>query len=275
MRAALDAGEIVPHFQPIVSLPSGQIEGFEALARWYRPNGQITPGEFIPVAEESGLIVPLGATVLDQACRELAIWRSTLPGAGHAYVSVNLSPRQVLESDIVDSVAEVLERHRLPGEALCLEITESVMLEDTVETQAVLRALRALGVSLSVDDFGTGFSSLSYLKRYPVSRVKIDKSFVDELDSADADESLVVAIIAMAAALDLSTVAEGVERASQASRLFELGCTDAQGFHFSRAVAADGVEELAGRLGFAPARGAASPLSALRGGDRRWGTARR
>jgi EAL domain-containing protein (putative c-di-GMP-specific phosphodiesterase class I) len=214
-------------------------------------SGPIHPVEFIPVAEESGLIVALGASILDQACMQLAEWRRTLSGAEHAYVSVNLSVRQILESDIVDTVADVLERWDLPGEALWLEITESVLLEDTVETQAVLHALRELGVSLSVDDFGTGYSSLSYLKRYPVSKVKIDKSFIDSVDGADADPSLVVAIIAMAEALNLSTIAEGVERHEQATRLFELGCNDAQGYHFARPMPAEDIPFATLPLGFA------------------------
>lgn len=252
LRVALERGEIVAHYQPIVALPAGQVEGFEVLARWHHADGRIHPVEFVPIAEESGLIVPLGATILDQACRQLAIWRRDLPGAEHAYVSVNLSPRQIFESDIVDTIAEALERWRLPGSALWLEITESVMLEDTVETQAVLHALRQLGVSLSMDDFGTGFSSLSYLKKYPVSRVKIDKIFVDGLDEADADDSIVAAIIAMATALGLTTIAEGVERGSQASRLFQLGCTGAQGHYFAEALDPGDVPGVVLPLGFTP-----------------------
>ncbi|MCU1504779.1 MAG: hypothetical protein JWM12_4133 [Ilumatobacteraceae bacterium] len=252
MRIGLEAGEIVPYFQPLVTLPAGQVEGFEALARWPRRTEDIHPTEFIPVAEESGLIVALGASILDQACQRLSEWRRTLPGAAHAYVAVNLSPRQITESDIVDTIAEVLARWDLPGEALWLEITESVMMEDTIETRGVLNAICDLGVRLSVDDFGTGFSSLSYLKKYPISKVKIDKSFVDGLDSANSDQSLVVAIIAMATALNLTTIAEGVERAAQASRLFELGCTDAQGYYFARAMPAADVPSGVLPLGFAP-----------------------
>jgi EAL domain-containing protein (putative c-di-GMP-specific phosphodiesterase class I) len=252
MRAGLPNGEIVPYFQPIATLPAGQVEGFEVLARWTHDGVKIHPAEFIPIAEESGLIVPLGTLILDQACRALATWRATLPGGSRAYVSVNISPRQLLESDVVDTVEHVLDRWQLPGDALWLEITEGVMLEDTIETHAVLSALRSLGVRLSVDDFGTGFSSLSYLKKYPVSKVKIDKSFVDGLDAQNADRSLVVAIIAMATALGLTTIAEGVERATQADRLFELGCTAAQGYHFARPCPAADVPECVRPLGFTP-----------------------
>jgi diguanylate cyclase (GGDEF)-like protein len=264
MRTALERGEIVPYFQPVVTLPAGHVGGFEALARWPRPAGQILPKEFIPVAEESGLIVALGATILDQACRQVAEWRRTLPDAADIYVSVNLSPRQILESDIVDTVAHTLERYGLPGSALWLEITESVMMEDTIETRAILNALCDLGVLLSVDDFGTGFSSLSYLRKYPISRVKIDKSFVDGLDEVGADQSLVVAIIAMARALNLGTVAEGVERSTQATGLFELGCSDAQGYYFGRALPAAEVHEAVLPLGFATNRTAPAPAPAPR-----------
>ncbi|HEY7629028.1 MAG TPA: EAL domain-containing protein, partial [Ilumatobacteraceae bacterium] len=191
IRQALSTNDISPYFQPLVELPSGNVLGFEALARWWDESRMVSPAEFIPVAEESGLIVPLGAFVLDESCRSLAHWRRTIPGGEHLYMSVNLSPRQIRESDIVDTVAEALARHDLPGEALWLEITEGVMMEDSVSTAGVLVGLRSLGVRLSVDDFGTGFSSLSTLKRYPVSGVKIDRSFVSGLGHYHSDSSLV------------------------------------------------------------------------------------
>jgi EAL domain-containing protein (putative c-di-GMP-specific phosphodiesterase class I) len=211
----------------------------------------VAPVEFIPVAEESGLVVPLGAYMLDEACRSLAHWRRTIPGGERLYVSVNLSPRQVRETDIVDTVAETLLRHDLPGDALWLEITESVMMEDSVSTAGVLVGLRSLGVRLSVDDFGTGFSSLSTLKRFPVSGVKIDRSFVSGLGHHQSDSSLVAAIVAMASALGLVTIAEGVETRDQASRVFELGCTTAQGYLFATAVPFDEVPPTVTRLGVA------------------------
>jgi diguanylate cyclase (GGDEF)-like protein len=246
LRKALDERQIAVWFQPIVALPGRKATGLEALARWQGENRMISPAEFIPVAEESGLIVPLGSHVLDEACRQLAWWRRNVPGAQDLYVSVNLSPRQVWSGDIVDTVAETLARHGLPGDALWLEITESVMMEDSVTTTAVLTALRGLGVRLAVDDFGTGFSSLSYLKRFPVSRVKIDRSFVAGLGQHESDASLVAAIVAMAAALGLEPVAEGVETADQARRVAELGCTQAQGFLYGCAVRPEEVPELIG-----------------------------
>ena len=249
IRQALSAGEIVAYYQPLVQLPSGIVIGFEALARWNDGEKMIEPSEFIAVAEECGLIVPLGAMMLDAACGSLAHWRRTIPGGEHLYMSVNLSPRQVRESDIVDTVAETLLRHDLPGDALWLEITENVMMEDSVSTAGVLIGLRSLGVRLSVDDFGTGFSSLSTLKRFPVSAVKIDRSFVSGLGRHPSDSSLVAAILAMAAALRLVTIAEGVETPEQANQLFELGCGVGQGYLFSMAVPVEEIPRTVARLG--------------------------
>ena len=249
IRHALSAGEIQANYQPIVQLPSGSVIGFEALARWNDGAGMVEPSEFIAVSEECGLIVPLGAFMLDEACRSVSHWRRTIPGGEGLYMSVNLSPRQVRESDIVDTVAEALRRHDLPGDALWLEITESVMMEDSVSTAGVLVGLRSLGVRLSVDDFGTGFSSLSTLKRFPVSGVKIDRSFVSGLGHHQSDSSLVAAILAMASALGLVTIAEGVETSDQASQLFELGCDVAQGYLFSTAVPFDEVPRTVAQLG--------------------------
>lgn len=249
LRHALVEGDVSAHYQPVVRLPAGRVVGFEALARWSDQGHMVSPAEFIPVAEESGLIVQLGAFMLDAACRQIAGWRMGLPGGERLYVSVNLSGRQLRESDIVDTVAETLERYGLPGDALSLEITESVMMEDSVATAAVMTGLRGLGVRLAVDDFGTGFSSLSYLKRFPVSCVKIDKSFVGGLGRHESDSSLVAAIIAMGHALDLDPIAEGVESEEQAARLNDLGCRHAQGYLFGKAVPSDEVPAVVRRLG--------------------------
>jgi diguanylate cyclase (GGDEF)-like protein len=249
LRHALATGQVVAYYQPLVRLPSGNVVGFEALARWEDDQKMVASSEFIPVAEESGLIVPLGAFMLDEACRSLAYWRRSVPGCERLYISVNLSPRQVRESDIVDIVAEALVRHGLPGSALWLEITESVMMEDSVATAGVMMGLRSLGVRLSVDDFGTGFSSLSTLKRFPVSGVKIDRAFVSGLGQHQSDSSLVAAIVAMASALGLVAIAEGVETHDQASRLLALGCTEAQGYLFATAVPFDEVPPTLARLG--------------------------
>jgi EAL domain-containing protein (putative c-di-GMP-specific phosphodiesterase class I) len=192
--------------------------------------------------------------MLDDACEHLATWRRTIPDGDRLYVSVNLSPRQMRESDIVDCVADALQRHDLPGDVLWLEITENVMLEDSLAMTAVMAGLRTLGVRLSVDDFGTGFSSLSYLKRVPVSTVKIDRSFVSGLGHHKSDSSLVAAIIAMASALELEPIAEGVETDDQARRLVDLGCRQAQGNLFCKPVPAEQVPATIERLGLAGAR---------------------
>ncbi len=254
LRHALSEGRFAAFYQPLVALPSGRVHGFEALARWMDDGQMISPAEFIPIAEESGLIVPLGKFMLDDACKQLARWRASIPDGEYLSMSVNLSPRQVRQSDIVDTVADALDRYRLPGEALWLEITESLMMEDSIATAGAMAGLRALGVRLSVDDFGTGYSSLSYLKRFPVSRVKIDRAFVTGLGEDTSDSSLVAAIIAMATALGLDAVAEGVETNQQAERLFDLGCRQAQGYLFSHAVPAAEVPETLARLDIAGAR---------------------
>lgn len=249
LRHALSEGELMAHYQPLVRLPAGRVVGFEALARWSNDGHMVSPAEFVPIAEESGLIVSLGTFMIDEACRHIAAWRRALPGGERLYVSVNLSGRQLRESDIVDHVADTLDRYGLPGDALSLEITESVMMEDSIATASVMAGLRGLGVRLAVDDFGTGFSSLSYLKRFPVSCVKIDKSFVAGLGRHESDSSLVAAIIAMGHALDLEPVAEGVETEEQAARLHELGCRSAQGYLFGTAVPADAVPGVVAELG--------------------------
>jgi len=251
LRSAIDDGRLAVHYQPIVSLPLGRVLGFEALVRWREGDGMMPTSEFVAVAEDTGLIVPMGAWVLDQACADIARWRTELTGGSRLYVSVNLSPRQVRESDVIDTVADCLAAHDLPGEALSLEITENVMLEDTLGTAAVLGGLRELGVSLAIDDFGTGFSSLAYLKRFAVTRLKIDRAFVSGVGRDRSDESLVEAVVALAGAFGMATVAEGVETHEQAARLVDLGCYEAQGYHFSRPVPADEIPDVLRRLGSA------------------------
>jgi diguanylate cyclase (GGDEF)-like protein len=239
LRYALEHGGVGVAYQPIVDYPTGTIQGFEALARWEHDGESVSPAEFVPVAEDTGLIVPMGWFVLDEACRQLSWWRANLAGAESVYVSVNVSPRQMRVSDFVDIVAELLDRHSLPGEALWLEITERVVMDDSLTVLAMMTGLRSLGVRLAIDDFGTGYSSLSYLKRFPLERVKIDRSFIAGVEAQGADTSLVNAIIAMASALELDHVAEGVETAEQAERLLSFGCTSMQGYYFGRPVDSD------------------------------------
>jgi diguanylate cyclase len=229
LRDALErGGELCTWFQPVVDLASDETVGFEALARWFMPAGPVPPTEFIGIAEDAGLITQLGALVLDEACAGIAEARRRT-GRG-LFVAVNVSVRQLADDSIVDMVADTLLRHRLPGDALCLEITESIMVND--QNVERLYALRRLGVWLAVDDFGTGYSSLSYLRRMPVAKVKIDKSFVDDI--GHGDPSIMVAILSMAHSLGLSCIAEGVEHAEQARRMRELGCDGAQGYLWAR-----------------------------------------
>ena len=239
LRGAIERGEIGVAYQPVVAWPEGHVLGVEALARWTKGEERVAPTEFIDVAEESGLIVPLGAFILDEALRQVAWMRKNIPSAKDMYASVNVSPRQLQAGDFADVVAETLHRHHLPGGALFLEITESVMMGDTMAASAAMTALTSLDVRLSVDDFGTGFSSLSYLKRFPVDVVKIDRSFVSGLAHDESDASLVAAIVKMATALGLTTIAEGVETHEQARRLIEFGCTRMQGYLFSAPVPMD------------------------------------
>jgi diguanylate cyclase (GGDEF)-like protein/PAS domain S-box-containing protein len=234
LRRAITDGELRLHYQPIVNLSTGRTEGVEALVRWQHPTeGLVPPGEFIAVAEETGMIVPLGEWVLGEACRQARAWAEH-PELAHLTVSVNLSARQIAQADAVAVVANVLAATGLAPSRLVLEITESVLMGDAAYAVTVLEALKGLGVQLSVDDFGTGYSSLSYLKRFPVDILKIDKSFVDGLGSDNDDSAIVTATINLAHSLGLTTVAEGTETAEQVQALTELGCDKAQGYLFGR-----------------------------------------
>ena len=241
LHHALDRREFSLHYQPIVDLQTGAMVSVEALLRWESDRGPVSPAEFIPLAEETGLIVPIGAWVLEQASRQLVEWQRT---QGSLSIAVNLSVRQITGSDIAGLVADVLERTGLRPADLCLELTESVFMEDVVYFERVLTSLKRLGVRLAIDDFGTGYSSLSYLKRFPVDAVKVDRSFVDGLGTDPHDSALVGAIIAMADALSLEVTAEGVETHDQLTNLKRLGCWRAQGFYLARPMPADALTKL-------------------------------
>jgi diguanylate cyclase (GGDEF)-like protein len=250
LRHALDRHELEVHFQPVVSAPDGHVVGMEALLRWTHPwLGTVRPDRFIPVAEDSGLIVDVGAWVLDQACAQIAQLRVLFPASDHLYVAVNLSARQLRDDQLVLQVTRTLERHGLPPRALCLELTESLLMENVERTALMLNDLRSCGVRISIDDFGTGYSSLSYLKQLPVDEVKIDRSFVTDLAVSNADTSLVSAVVAIATSFGMSTVAEGVEDEEQNARLIELGCKKAQGYLFSRPVPSVELPMAISRLG--------------------------
>lgn len=230
-------------YQPVVDLTSGKVTGVEALARWTRPGrGAVPPSTFIPVAEETGLIVPLGTWILNTACRQAVQWEA-LGIHGHITMGVNVSRRQFQEADFLEVVRSALESSGLEPERLMLEITEGLMMDDANATLSRLRELKAIGVRLAVDDFGTGYSSLSYLRQFPIDILKIDKSFIDGLGTGK-DESLIAnAIVTLGAALSLTTIAEGIEDVAQLNRLQALGCERGQGYYFAHPLSADDVAE--------------------------------
>jgi diguanylate cyclase (GGDEF)-like protein len=235
MRTAVARGEFMLHYQPQIHLASGRIVGAEALLRWRHPElGLVPPSRFIAIAEQSGLIIQIGAWALNEACRQMQLWRSM--GLTDLTISVNVSPLQfqrgVIETDIVNA----LDASGLPASALELELTESLLIQDSSMVSAVLRRLRDRGVGFSIDDFGIGYSNLGYLKRFEVSRLKIDQSFIRRLTDDKHDEAIVRAIIQMTTSLGLVTIAEGVENESTLARLIELGCHQGQGLHWAPAL---------------------------------------
>jgi diguanylate cyclase (GGDEF)-like protein/PAS domain S-box-containing protein len=236
LQRALDRGEFAVHYQPIVDIATGAATGMEALVRWQHPTrGLLPPIEFIGVAEESGLIVPLGRWVLTEACRQTASWQAEYPEASGLKVSVNLSTRQLLESNLVRQVCEVLEETGLDPSSLVLEITEGSLMQDVGATAVKLRDLKDLGVRLAIDDFGTGSSSLAYLQQFPIDLLKIDKSFVDRVTAVESEgPALVRAIIELAQTFHLQTVAEGIEESEQLDELRGAGCLSGQGYLFAR-----------------------------------------
>ncbi|NND75222.1 MAG: EAL domain-containing protein [Ilumatobacter sp.] len=235
LRRGIERHEIVPYFQPIVDLASGQVVHFEVLARWLHPDrGLLMPGEFLPVAESSGLIGELGATILRDSLAQLAHWRAIGRQFAQCGLSVNVATQQLGDSGFVGLVSEALGENGIDADSLWLEITETALMEDTVAAGRALRELRSLGLHLSVDDFGTGYSSLTYLKRFPVESIKVDRSFVAGLGLEVDDTSIVEAVIRLGHSLGLSVVAEGVETPLQLTALRELACNRGQGYLFGR-----------------------------------------
>jgi diguanylate cyclase (GGDEF)-like protein/PAS domain S-box-containing protein len=245
LHHALEREELVLHYQPVIALGSGEITGMEALVRWRHPErGLLDPAEFVSIAEDSGLIEPIGRWVQETACAQALEWHELRPDRRPLDVSVNLSARQVAHRDLADSVAEILARTGLDPLHLHLEITESVLVEESDAATATLEALSKIGVGLVLDDFGTGYSSLAYLNCFPFDALKIDRSFVDELGVGDERTAIVEAIIGMARALSLDVIAEGVENEMQLAELRRLGCDYAQGHLFSRALPPEQVVDL-------------------------------
>ena len=243
LRRALEKGELVLHYQPIISLRTGTMTGVEALVRWDHPQfGHLLPQHFIPLAEETGLITQVGSWVLHEACRQVGRWRREHP-ALQLTVAVNISGRELHEHNIVEDVRVALEETRIDPDALVLEITESVLMQETPMVLERLRQLKALGVQLAIDDFGTGYSSLSYLQRFPIDILKIAKPFIEELGAGPDKSALARAIIGLGDTLKLRTIAEGIETPAQVAALLELGCNMGQGYHFSTALTATQLEQ--------------------------------
>jgi diguanylate cyclase (GGDEF)-like protein/PAS domain S-box-containing protein len=259
LRQAVARNELRLFCQPFIAADTGMIRGFEALVRWQRPGfGLVVPDEFIPIAEETGLIVDIGAWVLEQACRHAAGWARRWPDK-RLGISVNLSSRQLLTGDIIDVATGALERSGLDPTVLTLELTESTLIDDAVNAQALLRELRDLGINLALDDFGTGYSSLTYLRAFPISILKIDKSFVRTIGTEREDTAIVAAVLALAKNLGLSVVAEGVETDEQLAVLVQLQCPYVQGYLFSRPIPIDEAAELVE----ASTLGLATPIDSL------------
>ncbi|HJU01616.1 MAG TPA: EAL domain-containing protein [Actinomycetes bacterium] len=246
LRRALDDGELFLHYQPTIDLASGQIAGAEALARWNHPvRGLVPPIEFIPLAETSGLIQRLGAWVLREACQQAAIWQQANPHRDKPLtLSVNLSGKQLQHAQVVDDVTQALRDSGLPPESLVLEMTESVLLDDSETVLDILGQLKQLGTRLAIDDFGTGYSSLSYLHRFPVDILKIDRSFVERLSHASDQAELARTIVRLGQSLQLQTVAEGVEDSAQFLALRRMGCDIGQGYYFGRPMPGDDMGRL-------------------------------
>ncbi|HWQ36926.1 MAG TPA: EAL domain-containing protein [Blastocatellia bacterium] len=245
LRRAIEREEFIVHYQPIVTLETGLLYGFEALVRWEHPEqGMISPGVFIPVAEETGLIVEIGFQVLREACRQTREWRNLYPASFPLKMSVNLSGKQFLHHDLIGQIEGTLRDTRLDPDYLKLEITESVVMDNVEVAIEMLRKIRKLGIELSIDDFGTGYSSLSYLHRFPLSTLKIDRSFVTRMNQNNENREIVRTIVTLAKTLKMDVIAEGVETQDQAIRLWELGARYVQGYYFSKPLPARAAGEL-------------------------------
>jgi EAL domain-containing protein (putative c-di-GMP-specific phosphodiesterase class I) len=244
LRRALERRELQVHYQPVVDLHSRQIVEVEALLRWEHPRrGFISPAEFIPIAEDSGLIGPIGRWVLLQACRQGRAWRDEFGPGAPAKVSVNLSARQ-FSPGLVKEIQQVLQEADLSPHGLKLEITEGILMRSEASTFAILFELKELQIDLALDDFGVGYSSLAYLKRFPFSSLKIDRSFVQRIGRDPEDAAIVRAIVTIAKALRMNIVGEGVETVDQYEHLLALGCDRGQGYYFARPMTAHAVGEL-------------------------------
>jgi predicted signal transduction protein with EAL and GGDEF domain len=239
LRKGLELNQFRVYYQPIVSLRSGDIVGFETLSRWQRPEGLVMPGDFIPVADDSGIILPINRQLLYDACRQLRSWQALFPSDPPLSVNVNITSKEFAQPDLAAQIGKTLHETGLDPCCLNLEITETIAMGDADRSAVVLSELKALGVRLDIDDFGTGYSSLAYLKRFPVDIIKVDQSFVKDVPHDLDDSAIVKGIIALAHSLRLEVVAEGVESESQLNFLRDLSCDMMQGYYFSRPMPAE------------------------------------
>ncbi len=234
LRQALKRQEFILYYQPIISLTTNNIVGFEALLRWqHTKKGFISPGEFIPIAEETGLIIEIDDWVFKNACLQLKAWQENFPQAKDIFLSVNLSAKQLNDASFTDKIKQILTETQVSGKNIKLEITETALMENAVTAVDILSELQQLNIKLSMDDFGTGYSSLSYLQKFPLSSLKIDRSFVNQMDNSQEDLEIVGTIIALAHTLEMEVIAEGIETATQLDILQSLGCEDGQGYFLS------------------------------------------
>ena len=255
LRKAINQQEFIVHYQPIIDLSDGKIAGFEALVRWQHPQyGMISPQSFIPIAEETSLIIPIDRWVLQQACHQLRLWQKEKLTDYPLFISVNLSARQFAQLDLIDRIDQILTETQLNPECLKLEITESAIMDNVNFAAVILQKLRERSIGLSIDDFGTGYSSLSYMHSFPVSSLKIDRSFVQRLDGNPENLGLIPAIISIAKTMGMSAIAEGIETTQQLNQLKTLGCDFGQGYLFSKPVEAQRATELIGSVNLSPLR---------------------
>jgi diguanylate cyclase (GGDEF)-like protein len=245
LRRAIERREFLLHYQPIVSLADGSLRGFEALVRWRHPDrGMVSPAVFIPMMEETGLIVPLGSWVIGEACRQLKIWHERYRDFPSLGVSINVSGKQFAKANLAAEVAAALEQTNLPGKCVTLEITESVMMTNADAAAATLRELRTRGANISVDDFGVGYSSLSQLHRFPIDALKIDRSFLQRIGGEERDAEIIRTIVTLGHNLGLTVTAEGIETPLQLERLRGLGCESGQGYLFAKPLSVEQVEAM-------------------------------
>jgi len=257
LRHAIESEELVLHYQPEVDLASNRIIGFEALVRWMHPErGMISPSEFIPIAEETGLILQLGEWGLTSACQQVLAWSALGGDAFDLRVSVNLSAREFGQPDLIERVTRILEKTGVTGKNLSLEMTESSLMHDSDAALTTMQHLRGLGIGLHMDDFGTGYSSLNHLHRFPFDTLKIDRSFVMRMTQQRESHEIVNTIVNLARSLKMNVVAEGIETADQLAWLRSLGCHFGQGYYFAKPLAADAISTMI-------AAGAQSGMSAL------------